>query len=122
MLLLPPISTRTDTLFPYTTRFRSTALVLRPRRNARRSGALPARRPYFHEQQAAVGDPPRRRAGLRRILSVGRRRVERCGPDALARVDAALNVGWAEAGRRAEERRGGKECVSTCRSRWSPCH
>src|SRR3546814_12698603 len=23
---------------------------------------------------------------------------------------------------RSEERRGGKECVSTCRSRWSPCH
>src|SRR3546814_11059886 len=25
-------------------------------------------------------------------------------------------------GRRSEERRGGKECVSTCRSRWSPEH
>src|SRR3546814_10939671 len=25
-------------------------------------------------------------------------------------------------GRRSEERRGGKECVSTCRSRWSPYH
>src|SRR3546814_7936386 len=24
--------------------------------------------------------------------------------------------------KRSEERRGGKECVSTCRSRWSPCH
>src|SRR3546814_14986114 len=24
--------------------------------------------------------------------------------------------------RRSEERRGGKECVSTCRSRWSPSH
>src|SRR3546814_16344761 len=23
---------------------------------------------------------------------------------------------------RSEERRGGKECVSTCKSRWSPCH
>src|SRR3546814_4060180 len=23
---------------------------------------------------------------------------------------------------RSEERREGKECVSTCRSRWSPCH
>src|SRR3546814_13533960 len=23
---------------------------------------------------------------------------------------------------RSEERRVGKECVSTCRSRWSPCH
>src|SRR3546814_19116334 len=26
------------------------------------------------------------------------------------------------AGRRSEERRVGKECVSTCRSRWSPYH
>src|SRR3546814_13490999 len=25
-------------------------------------------------------------------------------------------------GARSEERRVGKECVSTCRSRWSPCH
>src|SRR3546814_1253046 len=28
--------------------------------------------------------------------------------------------GWT--GRRSEERRVGKECVSTCRSRWSPYH
>src|SRR3546814_19899606 len=27
-----------------------------------------------------------------------------------------------EAGARSEERRVGKECVSTCRSRWSPYH
>src|SRR3546814_2688781 len=31
-------------------------------------------------------------------------------------VAAALQVA------RSEERRVGKECVSTCRSRWSPCH
>src|SRR3546814_16953478 len=30
----------------------------------------------------------------------------------------ALSAGWG----RSEERRVGKECVSTCRSRWSPCH
>src|SRR3546814_459679 len=28
----------------------------------------------------------------------------------------------AQAGKRSEERRVGKECVSTCRSRWSPYH
>src|SRR3546814_14220049 len=27
-----------------------------------------------------------------------------------------------EESKRSEERRGGKECVSTCRSRWSPYH
>src|SRR3546814_15560866 len=29
---------------------------------------------------------------------------------------------WKTAERRSEERRVGKECVSTCRSRWSPYH
>src|SRR3546814_12206436 len=29
---------------------------------------------------------------------------------------------WASAGFRSEERRVGTECVSTCRSRWSPSH
>src|SRR3546814_13770237 len=31
-------------------------------------------------------------------------------------------TGRAMEGRRSEERRVGKECVSTCRSRWSPYH
>src|SRR3546814_13025397 len=29
---------------------------------------------------------------------------------------------WQVIGERSEERRVGKECVSTCRSRWQPCH
>src|SRR3546814_7787097 len=35
---------------------------------------------------------------------------------------AAAAVGAASAADRSEERRVGKECVSTCRSRWSPYH
>src|SRR3546814_13183352 len=38
-----------------------------------------------------------------------------------ARADAAVNA-VAEGQVRSEERRVGKECVSTCRSRWSPYH
>src|SRR3546814_18742285 len=34
----------------------------------------------------------------------------------------AVPARWAEICRRSEERRVGKECVSTCRSRWSPYH
>src|SRR3546814_1525627 len=35
----------------------------------------------------------------------------------------ALTHGWRDAQQaRSEERRVGKECVSTCRSRWSPSH
>src|SRR3546814_15312891 len=33
-----------------------------------------------------------------------------------------LRLASPDSGRRTEERRGGKECVSTCRSRWSPYH
>src|SRR3546814_20652336 len=42
-------------------------------------------------------------------------------PPFLARCDAGL---WRErlANGRSEERRVGKECVSTCRTRWSPYH
>src|SRR3546814_12072270 len=35
--------------------------------------------------------------------------------------DHVLQKLWTEMNVRSEERRVGKECVSTCRSRWSPC-
>src|SRR3546814_12319762 len=47
----------------------------------------------------------------------------RARPHHCARPDDANGlVGVAPAARRSEERRVGKECVSTCRSRWSPYH
>src|SRR3546814_3918986 len=45
--------------------------------------------------------------------------------DAAAFVDQEIGghqVAGVEPGERSEERRVGKECVSTCRSRWSPYH
>src|SRR3546814_12574081 len=39
-----------------------------------------------------------------------------------AEHDRAIIIGDAVPGSRSEERRVGKECVSTCRSRWSPYH
>ncbi len=33
-----------------------------------------------------------------------------------------LEQGWSDEIRRSEERRVGKECLSLCRSRWSPYH
>src|SRR3546814_9649110 len=35
---------------------------------------------------------------------------------------AEFGIPWVITGHRSEERRVGKECVSTCRSRWSPYH
>src|SRR3546814_20307161 len=42
--------------------------------------------------------------------------------DAAAHRLRALAVPQSARQARSEERRVGKECVSTCRSRWAPCH
>src|SRR3546814_13354009 len=105
MIRRPPRSTRTDTLFPYTTLFRSTTRMIRgpyalhaPLRlvfdHARR---LRDWRDLHRAQRAGAADP--RVTPLRRSLAL--------------RAVAALAV-------RSEERRGGKECGRTCRSRWWP--
>src|SRR3546814_15334077 len=108
MIRLPPRSTRTDTLFPYTTLFRSVAertagVAIRPRPH-RLAGVVSGCR------GAAPGRPRDRRAGAE--AAVGGRLDRR--PREHAFVDQAAV--------RSEERRVGKECVSTCRSRWSPYH
>src|SRR3546814_4894914 len=54
----PPISTRTDTLFPYTTLFRSSPL---PRQNGDAGGG----RPWLCQGRAAGNDPLRRRSPAR---------------------------------------------------------
>ena len=42
----------------------------------------------------------------------------------LSREDKKMinSICWRSLNARSEERRVGKECVSTCRSRWSPYH
>src|SRR3546814_15134396 len=96
MIRRPPRSTRTDTRFPYTTLFRSTRA---------RSGRNPVRN----------GEGPR---GAQKLaaLSVARRCAD------AAAVGGGREPCWFFERRRSEERRVGKECVSTCRSRWSTDH
>src|SRR3546814_19670582 len=102
MIRRPPRSTRTDTLFPYTTLFRSGGGegvdAPRPRAHRRRNGA-----------RTVSGNDALARAALR-AEAVQWFNLERSGD---MTVDDEL---------RSEERRVGKECVSTCRSRWSPYH
>src|SRR3546814_14613290 len=103
MIRRPPRSTRTDTLFPYTTLFRSGDDIVGAHRRDHRAVSL---------DNAAFGRRDEARAHAGDIAAERERRG-----DAMGVGDAA-----GDDQQRSEERRVGKECVSTCRSRWSPYH
>src|SRR3546814_13504556 len=125
MIRRPPRSTRTDTLFPYTTLFRSAA-------GARPGAGYAVRRRPDPWCGSSVHLP----AGDQAVVAVqiGWRdsdiALRSCGWQEL--VPERIDIGQAPAVEslidppgqhvRSEERRVGKECVSTCRSRWSPDH
>src|SRR3546814_14230020 len=124
MILRPPISTRTDTLFPYTTLFRSGDPGVAARARAARLAVAAAGR--------GAGGRRRGAGGLRGAGRTARRRPHprtACVPvhhSALggtpARAAFAHRRDRGGGGTRSEERRVGKEGVRTCRSRWSPAH
>src|SRR3546814_12537395 len=65
---------------------------------------------------------PEERGGPEVLVPVERSTPRPGADEVLIRV-AAAGVNRPDVlQRRSEERRVGKECVSTCRSRWSPCH
>src|SRR3546814_12122682 len=108
MIRRPPRSTRTDTLVPYTTLFRSLSnrLLLGDELEAGR----------LVEVEPEGGEFAPVRFGAYTFIAPGDRwmtpPVKRFRHWLQAIVPAT----------RSEERRVGKECVSTCRSRWSPFH
>src|SRR3546814_19971633 len=136
MIRRPPKSTRTDTLFPDTTLFRSQCgkgpdrgAVAEQRHGVVRSVCLddrPDRRVVAGEELVArcasrhpeieIADQP-----VADALDVGAHRIA---------VRAHLDVAGGDLiqsglyddleATRSDERRVGQECVSTCRSRWSP--
>src|SRR3546814_16308473 len=119
MIRRPPRSTRTDTLFPYTTLFRSQTRADRaPGRGDQRAeekrGAMANR---VHAQFLACAQAQghelveRGRDGVKASGRCdGRRRRRRAGSGAIAATLATSS----------EERRGGKECVRTVKSRLLP--
>src|SRR3546814_11673141 len=71
------------------------------------------------EEQKAYADRRMAAAGLTHRVSIQLTDYR----DVEGQFDAVASVEMVEAvGQRSEERRVGKECVSTCRSRWSPDH
>src|SRR3546814_17542782 len=125
MIRRPPRSTRTDTLFPYTTLFRSQLEV--GQHVARLANVARARNELLQGNRLDHGCSP---DGMKAQVTITRPKspkgslhshseIGACPRDQAAsagRTDEALDTG------RSEERRVGKECVSTCRYRWSPYH
>src|SRR3546814_19320354 len=110
----PPRSTRTDTLFPYTTLFRSSRLADRDSSALwrwRLSMSLHRLVESFSIACVKCREPTE-------LFALSEAVVRELGFDRLALVHGL----WFRRSRptRSEERRVGKECVSTCRSRWSP--
>src|SRR3546814_17774660 len=102
MIRLPPRSTRTDTLFPYTTLFRA-------------KGQLDSH-PFGTELDVYSDEYEWMSHSIAPVMGHDRTQRPTVGTSQCAKPyrPALLNIS------RSEERRVGKECVSTCRSRWSP--
>src|SRR3546814_12208107 len=125
MIRRPPISTRTDTLFPYTTLFRSPGAYIpfRIYRADMASSSTPAVI-FFHGGGFVMGDLDSHDIVCRQICKESactviaidyRRAPEHRFP---AAVDDAIHAAAWLREQRSEERRVGKEGVSPCRSRW----
>src|SRR3546814_20089075 len=107
----PPRYKRSNPHYPYTTHYRSLATI----------SASAASVTETPRHSAAHLAPTRARASLLGGLSNRPRLSAPIGraSQSLSTLDIGYTV-FAEP--RSEERRVGKECVSTCRSRWSPSH
>src|SRR3546814_17979224 len=105
MILRTPRSTLTDTLFPYTTLFQSSGI-----------NSPMAKSPFF----LVIAFSSSGYARIRESVTVA-------DVPYYTKYDPVNSAAWDDIlemslyGRSAE-RRVGKECVSTCRSRWSPYH
>src|SRR3546814_18828779 len=107
MIRRPPISTRTDTLFPYTTLFRSFERV----QSYIRAGDIYQANLTFPSTLPVPEDPRTLYVAIRGRAQAGHGGIVFTGAQWLLSFSPEL---------RSEERRVGQECVSTCRSRWSP--
>src|SRR3546814_10958289 len=118
MIRRPPRSTRTDTLFPYTTLFRSLRVVsLRKQVGYCEHGLVRGellRAMRLPELAKLLGQDGRLFEG--RLPGRPRRTTALFAHTVIDRRDFPSCILLT----RSEERRVGKACVSTCRSRWPP--
>src|SRR3546814_12311022 len=123
MILRPPRSTRTDTLFPYTTLFRSTDRSVNFQfknlsENTYRIYALK------ENNNDRIYNSPDEEIGFLKDSIVLDKNISGIKLSTFKEIPTDFRVMERKiepTGRiRSEERRVGKECVSTCRSGWSP--
>src|SRR3546814_19358806 len=110
MIRRPPRSTRTDKRFPYTTLFRSRLNLLAMMLSCGAAAAGMIALVWILATLFLKGA-----AGV--SLAVFTQMTPPPGS-----AGGLLNAMFGSLVQRSEERRVGKECVSTCRSRWSPYH
>src|SRR3546814_13145805 len=132
MIRRPPRSTRTDTIFPYTTLFRSLEAMIPDRYYGHRQGTTDSEVLFYLLFGNGLEDDPV--AALSATLAEVQAAMAEEGVEEPLRFTAALSDGRSiyavrhasdqapPSLYRSEERRVGKECVSTCTSRWSPSH
>src|SRR3546814_11064010 len=115
----PPRSTRTDTLLPYTTLFRSARPSRHPDKSARRK---PGRKTQpIGEIALAFARDERINSKHETVVTARMRSCHELRGQSAIFENVDLEQ-FRTRQSRSEERRVGKECVSTCRSRWSPYH
>src|SRR3546814_11041903 len=117
MIRRPPRSTRTDTLFPYTTLFRSST---RPRHDQSDRFEVAVHHAHSYRASTAVGDIQATSGDSFRFETGAGLETPLAWEAGNWRESSSQTL--ATSNPRSEERRVGKECVSTCRSRWSQYH
>src|SRR3546814_15844833 len=120
MIRRPPRSTRTDTLFPYTTLFRCPKAMGKIAGQARDMARCVGQLMQAGPVKINLLEKGRMRRHLHDIV---RRHIIGLVP-AHAKIDAARRddlIGYGEGFTRSEARRVGKEWVRTCNSRWARC-
>src|SRR3546814_11356728 len=118
MIRRPPRSTRTDTLFPYTTLFRSNFAISTNYRYEEKDGLKSIGGVFGNtggNPRAAILPEPvnYNEHQFDTVVSYTEKKYQ---------FELRYHLSIFANANRSEERRVGQECVSTCRSRWSPYH
>src|SRR3546814_14443049 len=113
MIRLPPRSTRTDTLFPYTT-------LVRSQRGRAVAGVLGGGGKRGHVPSIIIPAERRMTTRSRRVGALPVPWADVTCARCFSARKRRICVHAVRRRPRPEERRVGKECVSTCRYRWSP--